>query len=69
LPTDAAGRVSTNIAYTADLDNGVTKGETLGTASFSLDGKQIASVPLVALADSPPAGFMTKLQRKLQKMF
>jgi len=69
LPTDAAGQVTKAIAYTADLDNGVTKGETLGTASFSLDGKQIASVPVVALADSPPAGFMTKLQRKLQKMF
>jgi D-alanyl-D-alanine carboxypeptidase (penicillin-binding protein 5/6) len=69
LPTDAAGRVSKSIAYTAGLDNGITKGETLGTASFSLDGKQIATVPVVALADSPPAGFMTKLQRKLQKMF
>ncbi len=68
LPMDAAGRVTTAIAYTADPSNGVTKGETLGTASFSLDGKVLATVPVVALADSPPASFMTRLNRKLQKL-
>jgi D-alanyl-D-alanine carboxypeptidase (penicillin-binding protein 5/6) len=68
LPVDAAGHVATAIAYSADPSNGVTKDEVLGTASFSLDGKVIATVPVVALADSPPASFMTRLNRKLQKM-
>jgi D-alanyl-D-alanine carboxypeptidase (penicillin-binding protein 5/6) len=68
LPVDAAGQVATAIAYTADLSAGVTKGETLGTASFSLAGKVLASVPVVALADSPPASFFTRLNRKFQKM-
>jgi D-alanyl-D-alanine carboxypeptidase (penicillin-binding protein 5/6) len=60
--------VATSVGYTADLDTGVTAGETLGTATFSLDGKTLASVPVVALADSPPASFMTKLKTKLDKM-
>jgi D-alanyl-D-alanine carboxypeptidase (penicillin-binding protein 5/6) len=68
LPAGAASRVATSVGYTADLDTGVTAGETLGTATFSLDGKTLASVPVVALADSPPASFMTKLKTKLDKM-
>jgi D-alanyl-D-alanine carboxypeptidase (penicillin-binding protein 5/6) len=69
LPTDAASRMTHSIAYTAALDNGVTKGETLGTITYTLDGKTIATVPAIALADAPPAGMMTKLTRALQKMF
>jgi D-alanyl-D-alanine carboxypeptidase (penicillin-binding protein 5/6) len=69
LPVDATSRIAKNIVYTTDLTKGVTKGEVLGTANFSLDGKTLASVPVVAVADAPAAGFMTNLQRKLQKMF
>jgi len=69
LPTDAAANVSKTITVTADLTNGATKGETVGTISFTAGGNIVATVPAVALADSPPASFMTKLQRKLQKMF
>jgi D-alanyl-D-alanine carboxypeptidase (penicillin-binding protein 5/6) len=68
VPSDEAGDVTKSVSYTADLDNGVTKGETLGTVTFSAGGKILATVPAVALANSPAAGFMTKLQRKLQKM-
>jgi D-alanyl-D-alanine carboxypeptidase (penicillin-binding protein 5/6) len=69
LPVDAAGRVAHGVAYTAALDNGVTKGETLGTATYTLDGKPIATVPLVALADAPPAGMVTKLERRISNLF
>jgi D-alanyl-D-alanine carboxypeptidase (penicillin-binding protein 5/6) len=69
LPTDAASRLTHGITYTAALDNGVTKGETLGTITYTLDGKILATVPAIALADAPPAGMMTKLSRALAKMF
>jgi len=69
LPADAGKNITHSIAYTAALDNGVTKGETLGQITYTLDGKTIASVPAVALADAPPASEFTKLQRKLSKMF
>jgi D-alanyl-D-alanine carboxypeptidase (penicillin-binding protein 5/6) len=69
LPTDAAGRLTHSITYTAALDNGVTRGENLGTITYTLDGKILATVPAVALADAPPAGMMTKISRALAKMF
>jgi D-alanyl-D-alanine carboxypeptidase (penicillin-binding protein 5/6) len=68
IPIDAAGKITNSIAYTADLTNGVTKGETLGTATFTLGDKTVATVPVVALADSPPASFTTRMKRKLQSM-
>jgi serine-type D-Ala-D-Ala carboxypeptidase (penicillin-binding protein 5/6) len=68
LPIDAAGRVAHTIQYTGALDNGVTKGETLGAVTYTLDGKTMATVPIVALADAPPAGFITKLKRKICQM-
>jgi D-alanyl-D-alanine carboxypeptidase (penicillin-binding protein 5/6) len=69
LPTDAASRLTHSITYTAALDNGVTKGENLGTITYTLDGKTLATVPAIALADAPPAGMITKLSRALAKMF
>jgi D-alanyl-D-alanine carboxypeptidase (penicillin-binding protein 5/6) len=68
LPTDAASRLTHSIAYTADLSNGVTKGENLGTVTYTLDGKTLATIPAIALEASPPAGMMTKLSRALGKM-
>ena len=68
LPKDAAAKVTRSLTTTADLGTGVTKGETLGTATFMLDGKTVASVPVVALADASPASFLTRMQRKLDKL-
>ncbi len=68
LPVDAAGKTTLAPAYTVDASNGVTKGETVGTLSFMLDGKALAQSPLVALADAPPANFFTKLKRKIKAM-
>jgi D-alanyl-D-alanine carboxypeptidase (penicillin-binding protein 5/6) len=67
LPTDAANAVTHNITYTADLTPGVTKGETLGSVTYTANGKNLATVPVVALADVPPASFITKLKLKLSK--
>jgi D-alanyl-D-alanine carboxypeptidase (penicillin-binding protein 5/6) len=69
LPTDAAGHVTHSIAYTAALDNGVTKGETLGAITYTLGGKTIATVPAIALADAPPASMMTKLGHRISSLF
>jgi D-alanyl-D-alanine carboxypeptidase (penicillin-binding protein 5/6) len=69
LPTDAATRIAHHITYTAALDNGVTKGEHLGSITYTLDGKTIATVPAVALADAPAASQFDKWKRKFSKMF
>jgi D-alanyl-D-alanine carboxypeptidase (penicillin-binding protein 5/6) len=68
LPADAAGRLTHSITYTADLTEGVTKGEPLGTVTYTLDGKTLATIPVIALADSPAAGMMTRLSRAVAKM-
>jgi D-alanyl-D-alanine carboxypeptidase (penicillin-binding protein 5/6) len=68
LPADAASRLTHNITYSADLSQGVTKGETLGTITYTLDGKTLATIPAIALADSPAAGMMTRLSRAISKM-
>jgi D-alanyl-D-alanine carboxypeptidase (penicillin-binding protein 5/6) len=68
LPTDAASHLAHNIAYTADLTQGVTKGETLGTITYTLDGKTLATIPAIALEDSQAAGVMTRLSRAIGKM-
>ncbi len=66
LPVDAASGITHSIAYNADLTQGVTKGEVLGSVSYSAGGKIITTVPVVALADAPPASFTTKLKAKLR---
>jgi D-alanyl-D-alanine carboxypeptidase (penicillin-binding protein 5/6) len=68
LPVDAASRLTHSITYDADLTAGVTKGETLGTITYTLDGKTLANIPAVALADSPAAGMLTRLSRAVSKM-
>jgi D-alanyl-D-alanine carboxypeptidase (penicillin-binding protein 5/6) len=67
LPQDAASGITHSIAYTADLSQGVTKGEPLGTITYSGGGKVLATVPAVAAADSPPASFFTKLKHFIKK--
>ena len=68
LPMDAVKGVTSSITYNANLVPGVTKGEVLGSVSYSAGGKIIATVPVVALADAPAASFMTKLKARLRKM-
>ncbi len=68
LPDDAASKITHSIAYTASLDNGVTKNQTLGTITYTLAGKTLATVPAVALTDAPAASFTTRMTRKLKAM-
>ncbi len=69
LPMDAAKQITHSVTYTAKLDNGVTKGETLGTITYSLNGKTLATVPAVALTDEEAASQFTIWSRKFSKMF
>lgn len=68
LPADAAANITHAIAYTTDLSHGVTKGETLGTVTYTLDGKTIGTAPAVALADAPAASLTTRISRAIKKM-
>ncbi len=68
VPADAAGKITHSINITADLSNGATTGQTIGTADFTLDGKTVASTDIVALTDSPGAGFFTRMKRRLENM-
>ncbi|HTJ90243.1 MAG TPA: D-alanyl-D-alanine carboxypeptidase family protein [Acidocella sp.] len=67
LPSDGVSKVAYKITYTADLTPGVTKGETLGTVTYTLDGKTLGTSAVVALTDSPPASLVTKLKLKLSR--
>ena len=67
LPRDAVSAVTHSITYNADLTNGVTRGQVLGTISYTLGTRPVGSSPLSALASSPPASLTTKLNRALKK--
>jgi D-alanyl-D-alanine carboxypeptidase (penicillin-binding protein 5/6) len=69
LPIDEAKQVTHTLSYSAALDNGVTKGETVGSISYKLEGKPVATIPAIALADAPAASQFTKWSRKFSKMF
>ncbi|WP_298281124.1 D-alanyl-D-alanine carboxypeptidase family protein [Acidocella sp.] len=65
VPTDEVNALTHSIAYNIDPTPGITKGEQLGTITYSANGKVLATVPAVALADAPPATLLTKIKRKL----
>lgn len=67
LPNDAASKVTHSISYTADLTPGATKGEVLGTITYTANGKTLATSPAIALANEAPARLTTKLKRELSK--
>lgn len=68
LPIDAQKGITHSVAYTADLTPGVTKGEVIGTATYSANGKVLGTAPVIALTSSPPASFITKITNKIRKM-
>lgn len=68
VPVDATKKITATPSFDADASKGIKKGQTLGTISYALDGKTIASAPLVALNDAPPASWTTKLKRMIAKI-
>ena len=68
LPIDAKKSITHTITITTPLTQGVIKGEVLGSITYSAKGKNLAVAPIVALADSPPTSFTTKLSRKIRSL-
>lgn len=66
VPVDAQKSLTYSITYDANLKPGVTKGEPLGNATYSVNGKTLAVVPVVALEDAPPITFFTKIKNALR---
>ena len=68
IPIDAKKSVAHTITITTPLTQGVIKGEVLGSITYSAKGKNLAVAPIIALADSPPTSFTTKLSRKIRSL-
>ncbi len=55
LPKGRADKLALSMTASEPLLAPVTKGQRVGTVQVSLDGKSVAELPLVALADVPAA--------------
>src|SRR3546814_627753 len=53
LPRGSADKLQVSAQINSPIIAPLTKGQTLGTATISLDGKALKTVPLVALDDVP----------------
>ena len=53
----SSARVQISTQIDTPLVAPLAKGQTVGTATASLDGKTLKTIPLVALADVPEGGF------------
>ena len=69
LPADAAKEITHSLAFTRPVGGGVRRGEVLGAITFSVQGKTIATVPAIALADELPASQFVIWERRFNKMF
>ena len=60
LPKGRADKLALSMTATEPLVAPVAKGQRLGTVKVSLDGKEMAEFPLVALADVPIANVLSR---------
>jgi D-alanyl-D-alanine carboxypeptidase (penicillin-binding protein 5/6) len=61
LPRGSTDKLQISAQINAPIVAPLAKGQTLGTATVTLDGKTLKTVPLVAMADVPPGGFFHRL--------
>lgn len=66
LPTETAPEIATSFAADAQLPAALPKGTRVGTISYSANGAVVAKTPAVTLSTAQPAGFMTRLFRRIQ---
>ncbi|MDE2334276.1 MAG: D-alanyl-D-alanine carboxypeptidase [Rhodospirillales bacterium] len=66
IPSLALQKLKTDLVLDPPPPAGVRRGQTVGTLSVSVDGKALASVPVVAVADDPRAGFFELLLRRVK---
>lgn len=60
IPRGRYAELSASLDVPAQLVAPYAKGQTVGTLRVSLDGEAVAERPLVALADAPEAGFVSR---------
>ena len=62
VPLESEKRIkATYVMKESPLRAPITKGQVMGTLTFSLDGKAIYEIPLVALSDVAEGGFMSRM--------
>lgn len=61
LPRGSADKLQVSAQINSPIVAPLTKGQTLGTATITLDGKTLKTVPLVAMDEVPPGGFFHRL--------
>lgn len=61
VPKIQTQKIQTQITFAKDLKAPLKKGQEVGTMTAVLDGKAVASVPLVAMEDIEEAGFFSRM--------
>ncbi|MNW09059.1 D-alanyl-D-alanine carboxypeptidase DacC precursor [compost metagenome] len=61
MPAGSAGKLKTEVVRQDPLIAPFTKGQAMGTLKVTLDGQNVAEVPLVALEAVEQAGFFGRL--------
>jgi D-alanyl-D-alanine carboxypeptidase (penicillin-binding protein 5/6) len=61
LPRGSADRLQVSAQISTPIVAPLSKGQTLGTATVTLDGKTLKTIPLVAMTDVPAGGFFHRL--------
>lgn len=60
IPRSAYPELNVRLKINTDIQAPITKGQALGSVIVALNAKQVASAPLVALADNPRGGWWTR---------
>lgn len=68
IPVLTAKSLTTTVSYDPPAKTGIAKGAQVGTVTVTSGGKTVATAPAVAEVANPPAGFVTRLMRRLHKM-
>jgi D-alanyl-D-alanine carboxypeptidase (penicillin-binding protein 5/6) len=68
VPAHGAKSVKTALQLDKPGVHGLRKGERVGSMTVLIDGKALETVPVVALADARPAGFVTRIVRGIKKL-
>ena len=66
LPSLALQKLKTDLVLNPPPPAGVRRGQTVGTLTVSAGGQTLATVPVVASADDPRAGFFQLLLRRIK---
>lgn len=69
VPRNQTDRMVTEVQLNPDVYAPIAKGQVLGQVNVTIDGKTIATPPLVALQDMPEGGFFRRLIDKILRWF